>query len=88
MSKTVRARLLARAFEKEEDFAANGYGVSPGATPGDVIILRSGHVVGIWRCRSTNFEWIRAGRSAPCLITDEVQEAVAYTMGWIKKASK
>lgn len=46
---------------------------------GEVLIVRRGHVRGVWRCEGQQFAWTPSGYNEPLHRADDVAAAIAYT---------
>ena len=62
--------------------ASSGFSVEIGDN-GEVVLQRSGHVRGFWRCHGGHFAWTPAGYNEPAYKAADIDAAVAYTQASI-----
>ena len=62
-----------------EPLISRGLAVESGPA-GDVLILRNGHVYGVWRSKDGGFDYIPGGYNEPTYRALSVDEAAMYTV--------
>lgn len=60
-------------------FAQRGLSAQSGER-GEVLIVRRGHVRGIWRCEGHQLAWTPSGYNEPLHRAESVEGALAYTV--------
>ncbi len=72
-----QAHRLALAIGADRTFRAKGFACTLGE-PGVVLVMKRGHVRGLWRWTGQGFEWFDAGSNAASQSVATVEEAVEH----------